>query len=81
MHHGPAQRAYHCSRYHLMVTVNTPSVKDTIWEWIAWVGDGVALGIGITVGVVVVGAANAAFGNDALGRLLAVLSGAVPSTP
>ncbi|MCH2165648.1 MAG: DUF4781 domain-containing protein [Marinovum sp.] len=40
-----------------MVTVNTPSVKDTIWEWIAWVGDGVALGIGITVGVVAMGAA------------------------
>ncbi|MEO0379790.1 MAG: DUF4781 domain-containing protein, partial [Pseudomonadota bacterium] len=40
-----------------MVTINTPSVKDTIWEWIAWVGDGVALGVGITVGVVAVGAA------------------------
>jgi len=40
-----------------MVTANTPRVKDTIWEWIAWVGDGVALGVGITVGVVAVGAA------------------------
>ena len=37
-----------------MVTVNTPCVKDTIWEWIAWVGDGVALGVGITVGVVAI---------------------------